>query len=85
MNKNQLLAIRGSVLHCLRDPGDSDNGDAIEFFEDGLLLIQNGRIDRLGPAGALLTELLFALIMLGDDRAVAATYVLGRRIQLAKH
>lgn len=30
-----------------------------------------------------LRDLLFSLMMLGDDRAVAATYVLGRRVELA--
>ena len=57
---HQLSAIRGSILHCLCDPGvskgDAHDSDAVEFFEDGLLLVINGRIDRLGPANVLWAE-----------------------------
>ena len=34
---------------------------------------------RIGKGGCDLAEELFALLTLGDDRAVAATYVAGRR------
>lgn len=38
---------------------------------------------RMAVAGGDLPEELFALLTLGDDRAVAATYVAGRRVVLA--
>jgi len=53
-----LRAIRGSFVHCLRDPGnDLDPGSAVEHFEDGVMLIEQGRVRELGPAQALLPGL----------------------------
>lgn len=44
-------AIRGSVLHFLRDPGDdSDPAGSYEFFEDGLLVVRDGHVAEAGPA-----------------------------------
>ena len=50
-----LHAHRGAILHCLGDP--SRDSDAIEYLADGLLLVEGGRIARLGPADALLAHL----------------------------
>ena len=53
-----LKAIRGSFVHCLRDPGnDPDPGSAVEYFEDGVMLIEQGRVKALGPANELLPSL----------------------------
>ncbi len=49
-------AVRGSVLHFLADPGDVSDG-AHQYFDDGLLVIQAGRIASLGDAAALLPTL----------------------------
>lgn len=54
-------AFRGSILHCLDDPGDGA-GDgkvnaAVEFFEDGLLLVADGRVAALGDAAELFPQL----------------------------
>jgi guanine deaminase len=51
--------LRGSILHCLRDPGNQFHGadGALEFFEDGVLLIAAGHIEKVGPAAALLADL----------------------------
>jgi guanine deaminase len=38
------------------------------------------RTGKFSPAGGSLEELLFALALLGDDRAVAATYSAGRKV-----
>ncbi len=38
----------GSVAHCLADPGSRSTG--FEAFEDGALLIEEGRIVDVGPA-----------------------------------
>ncbi|MEL6948576.1 MAG: guanine deaminase [Pseudomonadota bacterium] len=51
------FALRGRIAHCLRDPGPDNDPDAIEAFEDGLLVIEDGRIAQLGPAEALLKTL----------------------------
>lgn len=55
-------ALRGSILHCLRDPGDdpSLDGPAVEFWADGLLVIENGHVAQLGDAQMLSENL-------GDD------------------
>ncbi len=53
----QLRAFRGNILHCLRDPGEGGARDAAEHFEDGLLLVADGRVVALGPAAELLPGL----------------------------
>lgn len=54
-------AHRGALLHFLADPGSdpesSSRADSFEYFEDGLLLIEDGRIAAVGPAAALLPNL----------------------------
>ena len=42
------IAIRASFLHFLSDPDIS--GDALEYFEDGLLIIKQGRVRQLVDA-----------------------------------
>ncbi len=71
---SQLSAHRGAVLHFLADPGIHGNGAAYEYHDDGVLVIDNGRVAALGPAehllrqlppGCALTEHRHALIMPG--------------------
>jgi len=50
-------AFRASVFHCLADPGESDDAAASEYFEDGLLIIEDGCVVDVGPASALLDSL----------------------------
>jgi guanine deaminase len=50
-----VMALRAAILHCLDDPGDGS--DHVEYFEDGLLVLADGRIERLLPASAGLREL----------------------------
>jgi guanine deaminase len=47
---NKLSAHRGEILHCL-------NKESYEYFEDGLLLIENGYVKALGEADTLLKSL----------------------------
>lgn len=51
------LALRGSLLHFLRDPGDDATPGAAQYYEDGLLFLQDGRVREAGEAGALLAKL----------------------------
>lgn len=53
---NQTRAFRASILHCKSDPGEQD-ASAIEYFDDGILLVDKGRIERCGPASELLSAL----------------------------
>ena len=41
-------AIRADFMHFLSDPDNS--GDAVEYIEDGLLLLKQGRVRQLVPA-----------------------------------
>jgi guanine deaminase len=50
-------AFRASILHCVADPGESGDKGAIEYFDDGLLLIRDGYIEQAGPAERLLPGL----------------------------
>ncbi|HEX7718954.1 MAG TPA: guanine deaminase [Woeseiaceae bacterium] len=53
-------AYRASILHCLRDPGDDNEplaSGAVEYFEDGLLLVVDGYIEFVGPANEKLETL----------------------------
>jgi len=50
-------ALRASILHCLGDPGEAPNPSAWEYFEDGLLVVDDGHIAEVGPADALREKL----------------------------
>jgi guanine deaminase len=50
-------AYRSSFFHCLADPGPHANDRAVEYLEDGLLVVNNGRVEVLGDAGELLPGL----------------------------
>jgi guanine deaminase len=52
-----LSAHRGAVLHFRSDPGEHEPPGSFEHFQDGLLIVRNGRVDRIGPADALLRDL----------------------------
>ncbi len=60
---------RGAILHFLSDPGAQSDPSSFEFFEDGLLLVEQGRIAALGPARELLPRLPpdLEIIDHGDD------------------
>lgn len=50
-------AFRSSILHCLSDPGEESLASAYEYFEDGLLVINNGNVVEVGHAKTLLPGL----------------------------
>jgi guanine deaminase len=50
-------AHRGAILHFLSDPGSASAPGSYEYFEDGLLLVDSGRVVAVGPAEALLPGL----------------------------
>ena len=50
-------AHRGGLLHFRSDPGAHADPGSFEYFEDGLLLVDEGRIAALGPATQLLPSL----------------------------
>jgi guanine deaminase len=50
-------AYRASILHFLSDPGSRDDAGAAEYFDDGLLVVADGRVRAVGPALELLPTL----------------------------
>ncbi len=50
-------AFRGAIVHCLDDPGMDAGAGAVEVFDDGLLLVDEGRVVRCAPASRLLEGL----------------------------
>ncbi len=58
IRRGPLFAVRGSVLHFPSDPGGgSDPGPGTDCFEDGLLVVERGHVQRIGPAAPLLAAL----------------------------
>ena len=47
--QSHLNAFRGSFLHCVANPANAGE-DAVAYFDDGILLIENGRVVSLGNA-----------------------------------
>ncbi len=55
-----ITAFRASILHCLADPGgatDHKKSSAVEYIDDGLLIVGNGHVNETGEAEALLPGL----------------------------
>ena len=50
-------AIRGSILHFLDDPAEDARERAFQFLEDGLLIVEDGYIAKVGHAQDLLPTL----------------------------
>ncbi len=50
-------AFRSSILHCLSDPGEAAASSAIEYFEDGLMIVEDGDVLEVGHANVLLNEI----------------------------
>ena len=48
-----MKVFRGSILHCLGDPGEAADPDAWEYFDDGLLVVSDGFVQAAGDASTL--------------------------------
>lgn len=46
-------AFRGSILHFLADPGEGGAEHAYAYFEDGLMLVENGKVREIGHYAVL--------------------------------
>ncbi|WP_212629989.1 guanine deaminase [Pseudomonas sp. KB-10] len=54
---NTRKAYRAAILHSLADPAVVGVEQSYEYFEDGILLIENGKVAQVGPAAELLPKL----------------------------
>ncbi|WP_166366658.1 guanine deaminase [Pseudomonas akapageensis] len=50
-------AYRAAILHSLADPAEVGIEASYEYFADGLLVVEDGKISAVGPAEVLLTSL----------------------------
>ncbi len=49
-----LHAYRGAILHSLADPAEVGIEASYAYFEDGILLVEGGKVRDVGPAEDLL-------------------------------
>lgn len=54
---SQLKAWRAAIIHCIADPKEVGIKVAYEYFEDGLLVVEDDKIHALGDANTLLADL----------------------------
>ncbi|WP_421911953.1 guanine deaminase [Marinobacter sp.] len=54
---SQRKAYRASVFHCIADPGVVGAERSYEYFEDGLLVVEDGMVVEVGMAESLLPSL----------------------------
>ncbi|WP_312960656.1 guanine deaminase [Stutzerimonas nitrititolerans] len=54
---SQIKAYRAALLHCLADPHEVGIEASHEYFEDGLLVVEDGKVVRNGHAADLLSTL----------------------------
>lgn len=50
-------AYRAALLHCLADPREVGIEQSHEYFEDGLLVVEDGKVAQIGHAAELLPTL----------------------------
>ena len=50
-------AYRAALLHCLADPREVGIEQSHEYFDDGLLIVEDGKVARIGHAAELLPTL----------------------------
>src|SRR5690606_9708434 len=53
----QRTAFRAALLHCLADPREVGTEASYEYLEDGVLVVEDGKIVQLGDAATLLPTL----------------------------
>ncbi|MBU2896637.1 guanine deaminase [Vibrio hepatarius] len=53
---NKRKAFRASIIHCIKDPKDVGLNNSYQFFEDGLLVVENGYVVDIGEAKKVLKK-----------------------------
>ena len=57
MMSNTRKAYRAAILHSIADPAVVGVEQSFQYFEDGILLIENGKVVQVGAASELLPKL----------------------------
>ncbi|UTW61769.1 guanine deaminase [bacterium SCSIO 12741] len=55
--ENDVLYIRGAILHFLEDPAKVDVVQSFQYFENGLLIVKDGKVVEVGPYSALKSKI----------------------------
>lgn len=50
-------AFRASILHCLGNPGDQSGSKEVQYFPDGLLVVEDGKVAALGAAESMMPDI----------------------------
>ena len=53
---SDILGVRSSFLHFLKDPFYSPESESYQYLEDGLMVVENGKVKELGPFSSLTTK-----------------------------
>jgi guanine deaminase len=54
---SNIAAHRGALLNFHADPGNDESPDTYDYFEDGMLVVADGRVVEVGPAAQVLAKL----------------------------
>ena len=52
----QRSAYRASILHSIADPKEVELEQSYQYFEDGVLVVENGHVIDIGPATEVLAR-----------------------------
>ncbi len=55
--RSEAKAFRGSLLHFLRSPSGQSDLESYQYFDDGILVIEKGKVVEIGPANGILSKL----------------------------
>jgi guanine deaminase len=53
----KITAYRGSILHFLKKPGDRYDTESYQYFSDGVLVVESGKIKMLGEVNEVMQKL----------------------------
>lgn len=68
-------AFRSSIVHCIADPREVGTEACYEYFDDGLLVVEDGIVRELGPAAILLKKFRDADVTEFRDSLVTSGFI----------
>jgi guanine deaminase len=70
-------ALRGPMIHFLSDPSKTSPQTAVQYWEDGLLYVKEGKVQAAGPATELLSQLPsgIPLTVVGKDQLIIPGFI----------